>query len=68
MSVGLNQLLALLTSERCRKASDITNNVKPIGPEFSKIHTQLSKIKSLELKHNSISLCISVKCEFCTFS
>ena len=35
-----------LSSKGCRKASDITTiNAKPIGPELSKIHTRLSKIK-----------------------
>ena len=57
-----------LSSKRCRKASDITTiNAKPVGPEFSKIRTRLSKIKQLILKHNSISLCISVKVSFVRF-
>ena len=36
----------VLSFKRCRKASEIaTINAKPIGPEFSKIRTQVLKIK-----------------------
>ena len=55
-------------SKRCKKASDIiTINAKPVGPEFSKRRMPLSKIKQLVLKHNSISLCISIKLSFICF-